>query len=83
MQCVPQVSFLYGVAMPLPYLTDLPRLMSLASLTQVIRALHGVGNPWGPSFPTGNGWKWVNFQGNLRDGAAMGPRKGLIPFLNL
>ena len=33
------------------------------------RALHGVGNPWGPRFTTGNGWKWVNFQGNLRGGA--------------
>ena len=40
------------------------------------RAPHGVGNPWGPRFPTGNGWKWVNFQGNLRGGAVMGGQQG-------
>ena len=46
------------------------------------RALRGVGNPWGLRFPTGNGWKWVNFQGNLQGGAVTGASKGLITFLN-
>ena len=40
------------------------------------RALHGVGNPWGPVFPMGNGWKWVNFQGNLWGGAVTGGKQG-------
>ena len=42
----------------------------------VSRALHGVGNPWGPIFPTVNGWKWVNFQGNLWGGAVTGGQQG-------
>ena len=40
------------------------------------RALHGVGNPWGPVCPTGNGWKWVNFQGKLWGGAVTGGKQG-------
>ena len=40
------------------------------------RALHGVGNPWGPRIPTGHGWKWTNFQGNLRGGAVTEGQQG-------
>ena len=36
------------------------------------RALHGAGNPWGIRFPTGNGWKRVNFWGKARGGAEPG-----------
>ena len=46
------------------------------------RAIHGLGNPRGPGFPTGNGWKWLKFQGNLWGGAVTGASKGLIIFLN-
>ena len=40
------------------------------------RALHGAGNLWGPGSPMGNGWKWVNFQGNLWGGAVTGGQQG-------
>ena len=40
------------------------------------RAPHGLGNPRGPGFPTGNGWTWLKFQGNFWGGAVTGGQQG-------
>ena len=56
--------------------------VGLSFISLLTRALHGVGNPWVPRFPTGNGWKWVNFLGNVLGGAVTGGSKGLIIFFN-